>query len=95
MNKHIGDVTAFGDAATVDYCNAIAYLLYYSHLMCDDDDGNSCLAVDVLNKLQNAVRRCRVESTCRFIAKNDFRVACKRTGYCNTLFLTARKLCGI
>ena len=62
------------------------------HFMRDNNDRQLQFFVDVTDEVEDRTRRLRVERTRRFVAEQDFRLARKRTGDTDALFLTAREL---
>ena len=73
----------------------IADLLHHAHLVCDDDDGDAKLFVDVADQLEDLARRLGVERARGLVAEQNFGVRGEGAGDGHALLLSAGELRGI
>ena len=85
----------FHDFAVVEDRNVIADLLHHAHLVCDDDDGDAKLFVDVADQLEDLARRLGVERARGLVAEQNFGVRGEGAGDGHALLLSAGELRGI
>ena len=85
----------FHDFTVVEDRNVIADLLHHAHLVCDDDDGDAKLFVDVADQLEDLARRLGVERARGLVAEQNFGVRGEGAGDGHALLLSAGELRGI
>ena len=63
--------------------------------MCDDDDRDAHLPVDLTDEVEDLIRRLRIQCTSRLVTKQYLRVGRQGSGYGHSLLLSSGKLCRV
>ena len=95
MPEEFFNAVFFNEPAIFQDDTAVADLLNYGHFMGYQNDRNIILPVDILDQLKDRFGRFRIQSRCRFIAKQYLGIAGEDSGDRHSLLLTAGKLCRI
>ena len=93
--EHLRRRAFLDDAPLVDDGHAVADALGHRQLMRDDHQRDAKRAVDVLEQLQDAHGRGRVQRARSLVAQHDLGVVRQRAGDGDALLLAAGKLAGI
>ena len=85
-------IRQFNNIAEVHDADAVGDVLYNGHIMGDEQIGKVLLFLEVLQKVQDLGLDRNIQRADRFIADDEARLDCKRTGDADALTLTAGEL---
>jgi hypothetical protein len=85
----------FRDAPAIENNDPAGDRPHDAHLVGDENDGETELAVDVTQQRENGRRRFGIERGGRFVRQEDRGIGRERAGDADALFLPARELGGL
>ncbi|KYZ83547.1 hypothetical protein PTBPS01_30045 [Burkholderia pseudomallei] len=91
-HEHVDHVAFLDDAPRIQHRDAIAHVLDHFHLVRDEDDRETELAVDAAQQIENRAGRLGVERGRRFVGQQHFRLARERARDADALLLPAADL---
>ena len=79
IGKDVIYLSAFGHPPVFQYGDAVADFFDDLHFMRDEDDRDAQLRIELFEKLEDLLRRLRIQRACRLVTEQDFRIACQRS----------------
>ena len=90
--ENLCGVAPFDEFRGVNHSDLVADGPHNGNFMCDNNDRNIQLAVDIMQKLQDVFCREGIERGSGFVAQKHLRACCERARNGDALLLTAGKL---